>query len=247
MRWQVFLTVSLLLTCQGGLSAEESAKAVIDKAVAAAGGPARLTKFKAVVARLKGTLLGQGDPIPFTGEIKTQGPEQMRFQLEGEFDGQKISYVNVLNRDQAWHKINDEVAELGKDEVEETRENAWSEWVSTLAPLQQPGFTFTLLDEVMVHGRPAVGVRVSSKGHRDVSLYFDKETFRHVRTDSRVKDERTLQEVTEVATFSNFKEIDGLPVAMKIAVEREGKPYLDAVYTEIKFVDKLADAEFDKP
>lgn len=85
------------------------------------------------------------------------------------------------------------------------------------------------------------------EGHRPVNLFFDKETFRLVRSETRVRDEATAQEVTEESTYSEFKTVEGTQQAMKVSIKRNGKSYADIEVEEFKFSKKLDDSEFAKP
>ena len=97
-----------------------------------------------------------------------------------------------------------------------------------------------------VEGRPAAGLRVSRKGNRDITLYFDQKTHLLVKTETRVKDEGSGQEVTEETVLSAHAE-KGARQAMKLTTQRDGKPFLEAEVVEFKVEAKLDDSVFAKP
>src|SRR5207248_11447730 len=103
-------------------------------------------------------------------------------------------------------------------------EQGYAGWVATLLPLKDKAFTLTTIGEVEVEKRPALGVKVSSKGHRDVDLYFDKESGLLVKTETRLKDEGG-QEVMAETFLRDYKDVEGTKHAMKFAVHRDGKLY----------------------
>jgi hypothetical protein len=113
-------------------------------------------------------------------------------------------------------------------------------------PLKDKAFTLAPLGEVNIDKRPALGVRVSSKGHRDVSLYFDKRTALLAKTEARVKDDDG-QEVTEETYSSDYQEVQGTKQAMKFTIKRDGKPYLEGEVTEYKLSESLDESMFAKP
>jgi len=57
-------------------------------------------------------------------------------------------------------------------------------WVAMLAPLKDKAYTLAPIGEVKVEDRPALGLRVSRKGNRDINLYFDKKTYLRVKTNT---------------------------------------------------------------
>ena len=94
-------------------------------------------------------------------------------------------------------------------------------------------------------GRPRA--KVSSKGHRDVDLYFDKATSVLVKTETRVKDDGSGQEVTEENFPSEYKDVQGVKHAMKFVVKRDGKLFLEGEATDCTLSEKLAADVFAKP
>jgi len=225
---------------------EAAARAIVDKAIKASGGEAELSKYKASSSKMKGTVHTQGMELPFTGEIFSQGAEQQRIEAEIEVENQKFSFVSVLNRDKAWMKIAAETSEMDEDKLVETKEAAHAGWVATLAPLKDKEYKLATVGEAKVGDELALGVRVSRKGRRDVNLYFDKKTHLLVKTETRVKDDETGQEVTEESFLSGHAD-KGLRQAMKLSIKRDGKPYVEAELTEFKAEEKLDDSVFGKP
>jgi hypothetical protein len=226
---------------------QDEAKIIIDKAIKAHGGQENLAKLKAITLTLKGTTHQAGMDISFTGEVVVQRADQSRLALDGDSNGTKFTFVKVLNGDKGWNKVNDTTEELNPDQLAEMKEGAYHNWVAMLAPLKDQAFTLASLGEVKVENRPALGVRVSSKGHRDINLYFDKETNLLVKTEMRVKDDRSGMEVNEATVYSDFKDINGIKEATKILVKRDDKPYMEATVEEVKREEKLDDGIFSKP
>src|SRR5207253_1605637 len=84
------------------------------------------------------------------------------------------------------------------------------------------------LGEVKVNDRPAVGVRIASKGHRDLNLYFDKETGLMAKIERQALDTQTMQMVTEERIIQEYQVVDGMKVAKKVLVNRDGKKFTEA-------------------
>jgi hypothetical protein len=118
--------------------------------------------------------------------------------------------------------------------------------VATLLPLKSPAFTLAPAGRANVAGQPAMGVRVSSKGHADVSLFFDKETGLLVKTQTRSKDDSGA-EAMEETLLSDYKVVNGTRQATKVVIYRDGKSFLTYWVTDCKPAEKFADGTFDKP
>jgi hypothetical protein len=229
--------------------ADESAAAreIIEKAIVAHGGEATLAKCPVVTMKFKGTVHGS-DKTPtilFKAEMTTNGAERVKLIVESENFG-KFRLVSVLNGDRGWIECNGDTQEVKKEKLATMQEDAYSAWVASLLPLKDEVFNVTTAGEVTIDDRPALGVQVSRKGHRDVKLFFDKETRLLVKTERLAKDDRGL-EVTEETFLSDYKEAQDIKQAMKITLRRGGKPYQTWEVTEYQLAAKAIDGTFDKP
>lgn len=244
--WVASLSMALALAASLRAEGKADAKAVIDKAIKAAGGETNLAKFKAMTWKDKGTFHGLGMPLPYTGAMAIQWPDQSREAIDSEAMGQKFTMIMVVNRDKGWLKINDMVPmELDKDKLAEQKEDLHASYVSTLLPLKDKAYTLTALGASKLGDQAVVGVKVSSKGHRDVQLFFDKETGLLAKSANVVKEEG--KEINQEAYYSAYKEVAGVKQPMKIKINRDGKLYVEAENSDIKPADKLDDAVFAKP
>ncbi|MBP3960410.1 hypothetical protein J8F10_34725 [Gemmata sp. G18] len=244
-----FLAFGFVLAATVPARADDAAdaRALIEKAVKAHGGQEKLEKLPAIVTKFKGTFHGMGEGIPMSGEISVQGADRQRVEIEVEAGGQKIPITIVVTSDKGWTKIAKDTKEMDKDELKEALEQAHGSWVATLAPLKDKKFTLSTTGEMEIEKRPALGVKVSHKGYRDVELYFDKETGLLVKTEGRVKDEGTGQEVTEESFHSEYKDVQGTKQPMKFTVKRNGKLFMEGESSEVLLSEKLDASTFTKP
>src|SRR5207237_1927991 len=117
-----------VLLCSFGNPArasDDKAKAIVDKAVQALGGEEKLNAAKNFTWKGKGKINFMGNESDFTMEGAVQGLERYRGQFEGEFGGNKIKGVTVLNGDKGWRKFADNNMELDKDGVANERRNLY--------------------------------------------------------------------------------------------------------------------------
>src|SRR5262249_46855062 len=81
--------------------------------------------------------------------------------------------------------------------------------VTSLVPLlKDKSFTLKALGESKVEDRPALGVQVSSTGHPDVSLYFDRDNGLLVKYAYPDRDPATNKDALHEIYFSDFREPD---------------------------------------
>jgi hypothetical protein len=247
---RVSLTVSLLAIL-AALSASRGADgptpaAILDKALKAAGGEAKLAKFQGLILKGKGVYHVDGMDLPFTGVWHTQGADKGRTLIEKEAKGGKSYEVSVVNGDRGWTKEGKlDSNQMSKEELADEKENLYFNWITTLAPLKGKDFKLTPLDEAKVDGRAAVGFTVVRKGHRDIKLFFDKESGLLVQSERTIKDNN--KDVAETTLFSNYKDVDGIKIAMKYSVKWQGQPQADVEMTEAKVAEKLDDKLFTRP
>lgn len=223
------------------------ARALVEKAVKAHGGQDKLDKFRGHVFKFKGKFHGMGEAIDMTGEVASQGSDKQKVDVEVEAGGMKFRFTVVVDGDKGWTRMGDETKEMDKDLLAETREQAYAGWVATLAPLKDKGFTLATTGETKVEKKAALGVKVSKKGHRDIDLYFDKETGLLLKSETRVKQDGSDQEVNEETFFEEYKDAQGTKQAQKFSVKRDGKLYLEIEATEITLAEKLDAGTFAKP
>lgn len=226
----------------------KAVKELIAKAIKAHGGKDVLTKYKASENKMKGTVHVMGMAIDFTGEVAYQAPNRMRIEIDAEVGGMTFKTIQVLAGDKGWISTNGKVSKMTKDMLAEGKEQFHSGAVTRLVVLEQKGYTLSPLGEAKVNGREAVGVRVAHKGYRDVSLYFDKKTHMLVKSETRGKDLMAGgEEYTGETFYSDYKKVDGVQVAHKVVVKRDGKKYVEGEITESKVAEKLDDSVFAKP
>jgi len=186
------------------------------------------------------------DDLLFTLEDTWQMPHQYKSVMQFELDGKTFIQTQVLNGDQGWINVNGQTQPLPKEGLAEMREQKYAEDLDRLLGLRNKGYQLSVLQEVKVDGRPAVGIRVRSEGHRDVNLYFDKSSGLLVKREQQISGE-TGKPILQEVYFKGYKETDGVKHWMVIEALRDGKKFLEAKVTQLEFFDKLSDSEFVKP
>jgi len=229
-------------------AADDLPKAIIEKAIKAYGGEEKLAKMKAVQVKGRGTLEILGMTVDFTTEGTSQDPGQIKSELTFEIQNQKITIVQVLNKDKGWMKAMGNTMALEGDLLTEMKEEAHSSVVQSLVPLlKDKAFTLAPLGELKVNDQMTLGVKVTCKGHKDIDLYFNKTTGLLAKIARQSIDPQQMKEVARESYPSDYKEMDGLKYPSKMLMNQDGKKLLDLEVTELKFLDKVDDSTFAKP
>jgi hypothetical protein len=224
------------------------AKEIIEKAIKAYGGQERLAKMQASQFKTKGSIDILGG-ITFDQSASIQYPDKIKETTAMAVMGQNISVTSIFDGTKGWIKVSDMVMDMD-DKVLQAMKNAMyamriSQRVFLLKNDKE--FEISPLGEVKVNDRPALGIKISSKGQKDINMYFDKETGLMAKFEHRTIDAMSGEEIAEERIILDYQEVDGLKVPKKVMVNREGKKFLEAEVVEMKFVDKLDDGEFAKP
>jgi len=226
-----------------GAAAEEAesaaARKIIDRAIEAAGGREALKRYeKPFQLERKGKSFVGGD-IDFTLRSTTWLPDKLRTEEELNRNGQKTSLGVRINGEKGFYlPANRELDGRGLGNI---RELLYGYWLATLLPLDDPQFELTALDEVMLEGRSAVGVKISCKERPDVRLYFDKEAMTLVKL-ARQFNDRLFEE-----RYDDFAELEGLVYPKKIVQYANGNKFVEMETIGFKFLDKVDDAIFEQP
>ena len=222
-------------------------KAIIEKAVRAHGGEARLLKVEFVRTKSKGTIETNGVTVAVVIESVSQLPTRLRTVHEFDIMGQRQSVITVCDSGKAWQMRGSATEDITGARLDEVRQTLHARRIESLLPLvKEAGFELSGVADIDVNGKPAVGVKVATKGLRDCTLYFDKDTGLLVRLTRKTLD-LNQQEADTETTYSAWKDFDGLKLPTKLLVQQAGKKLLEAEITECKFPDKVDPGEFLKP
>jgi hypothetical protein len=248
MRRIVCLAAALALVGVARADDQADLQKVIDKAIKATGAETG-AKFKGETFKMKGKFYGMGEGIDYTGEVAVQYPDKSRIRIDAGAGDMKFTFIKVFNGDKLWIKLGDNVQEVDdKEQIAEAKEEMYRDSLTALLPLKEKGITLSSLGDVKVNDKPAIGIRVSSKGHRDVNLFFDKDSGFLVKSESTVKDDMAGgKEVAQEELYSDYKDVGGVKHPSKLVISRDGKKYVDAEVSDLEMKEKLDDGTFGKP
>lgn len=227
--------------------ADKEIKAVVARAVEARGGSALIDKYRARVGKFTATFYIDDVQIITNATSRAQEPDKSRVEGTMKYPCEEYTIIQVVNGDKGWNSVNGNVNAMSAEEVAEMREEMYAGGLSNLRGLTAKGVKLTALGGSTVQGKPAVGIRVSAEGHRDVSLYFDKGTGLLVKCTMRSKDTNSGEQFTEDILYSDYKNVSGLMIPFRTVVNRDGKPYRVREWLEISVSESLPQDAFNKP
>jgi hypothetical protein len=243
---QGIVGLSLPLLVAAPAPAQDDPKAIIEKAIKAHGGEEKMLKMAMV--RTKGTGALEVNGVNVTATVDSiSTPDKLRTDMSLDFMGQQITTKQVFDGEKGWVSGIGMTLELTGPLLEELKQTVAAKRVESLVPLlRDKMYTLSPAGETTVDGKKAVGVKVSAKGLRDSTLYFDKDSGLLVKSVRRMLN--LLQKEVEGETiYSDFKDIGGVKVATKMIVHQDGKKFMEAQITEVKVLDKVEPSDFAKP
>lgn len=226
---------------------QDEAKAIITRAIKAMGLDKAPANIKGYRTKAKGELEIMGVTLTFSQQITVRLPNQFRDELELEANGKKIPVRTIFNGTKGSVEADGKVVKLDDKTQAELRDVANLLELAQLSPLLTSKYTLSPVGEVKVDDKPALGVRVCSKGSKDLNLFFDKQTGYLTKVDRQAYDATTGQEVPEERIIQSYKDMGGRKVPHKLLVRRDGKKFLEAEITEHTPLENVDAGEFEIP
>jgi hypothetical protein len=226
---------------------EQEAKAVLDRAIKAAGGEEVLGKARVITWKTKGTITFGGNDNEFTGQTTAQGLDRFRSEFEGDFNGNMVKGVTVIDGDKGWRKFGDDTMELGDDEVAREKRSLYLQIVPVLlVPLKGNGFKVESAAEEKVGDKPATVLKVTGPDGKDFTISFDKASGLPVKSVATVTGFQG-EDFTQESTFADYKDFGGIKKATKLESKRDGERFVEAVVEEFKVLEKAEPETFTEP
>jgi hypothetical protein len=229
-----------------GVDARDT-RAILDKAIKAMGGEQNLGRVKAFTARARGKLNFGGMTTDFTVESTVSGLDHVRSVFSGEFSGNKVEIVTVVDGNNGWRSFMGSVSDLDKESLANEKRSIYLQVVPiTILPLLGNDFHTEPAGEEKVDGKPAVGIKVKGPDGKEFTLYFDKETGLPAKEVAKVVDIMG-NEFTQEIVYGGYKELGGIKKATRSDIKRDGESFLDAELTEFKVLPRVDPKTFAKP
>jgi hypothetical protein len=239
--------VALLAPARGDDQADM--KALVDKAIKAAGGEANVAKLKAVTWKTKGKFYIDNKTINFTTEGALQGLDRGRLDLVAEVDNQTHNFCLVIDGNKAWFKGDNKVEAAPREILAMLKADLYAiRLAQLLKPLKDKGCTLSALGELNINDRPAVGIKATRKGYPEVDVFFDKQTGLPIKCQVQVTERKGGGETTaHEFYFGAARKADGLVHFTKVSLKRADKLTFEVELSDVKTEDAIEASRFGKP
>jgi hypothetical protein len=242
MRTLLSFTVALALV--PAARARDDARAIVEKAIEAHGGAATLDKYPAGRVKSKGTVVLQNTEFPFTSQAVYQMPNRVRSTFEVTTMGVRRTITQVLNGDKVSMHVGGLAQQVPPSQADELKLALYVQNLIRLTPLlKEKRYRLAEVGEKAIDGRPAVGVKVSSEGHKDVRLYFDRGNHLLVAVE-RPGSDALGKPVTVLEVYSDYREAGGLKYPGKTVMQQNGQRYIESETVEFQPLEKVDPKEF---
>lgn len=236
---------TLLFLLPGSASAED-ARSILDRAIQAHGGAARLERTK------KGHIKAQIDAHLWNADFKIECEEI--FDLPARY----WRTVNGKSADTSFHL---EYAITGKKGwVQEGTEPArdisvrepptvarqWHAVLAMLLLLREKDVQLKKLPDDTKEGHVFLGFHATSSSQGSADLYFDKSTGLLARTQRPVQDLLSYGDASSKTIYDDYRDIQGVQFPMRFQAVT-GKNTSRVTISSLEFFDKIDDSVFVKP
>jgi len=244
---KLLLPAIVMAMLGGSASAADEPMAIIDKAIKAHGGFENRAKAAGESWTVDGVMNFTDMKIPYKATYTFARPMNFLMDMSAEFGGQKVEMKAATDGKKAWESMGADVRDMAAKKAESFEHNVYGMSLTLLVPLKEKEFTLSAVPETKVNDKPAAGIKVASKGHADVTLYFDKESGLVVKSVTEIYDEFTDKTVPQEVFFEDYKDKNGVKVLGKLRFFRSGKELLAETITENKVLEKIDPKIFAKP
>ena len=221
---------------------QAAARALIEKAVKAKGGAAKMRAVKSMTVNAKGQIVAQGRKLPAVFTRRYVVPDRLRMDIEFNFGGGKANVITVLDRSTAWNQQPGQgTIALPPEAVTEFRKQLWRDHEFILLHALDKGSKLQSLGEKSQGGMTFDVVQVTRADDQvSATVYLDKKT--HLMVLLTYND----QGVEASEAFGDYRTVNGIKVAHKRQTNGPDAT-LQVEVTSVKFDQTIDDAIFAQP
>jgi hypothetical protein len=245
MRRALWIVAAGLVLTAPLLAADDAqeCKAIVEKAIKAAGGTTNLLKIHAATWKNRGPSEAKNNRLMY-GEM----PDKIRFEWERVEDGKVVHTIKILNGDRGWNVRDGVATPLTPEQLANSQATMYQKSLGyTILPLRDPNLKLSLAGESVVNGKPAVGIKVVKPNMPDVVLYFDKVSGLPAKSIINMKDRQTGAAVKQEINYAHHKDIDGAKVPSRIINFIDGREAYTVDLVEFHAKGKLDEKLFLPP
>jgi hypothetical protein len=242
---------------------QAEAEAILDKAIAAAGGQDKLAKLKSFTIKFiqQNKDGSTGTVSESTAEYSFAHPDRHRREFAHGKGKTKFTTITIVNGDKAWVSVGGKVHAIQADGIPDGFAELTEFPVRKWPLYKNKGYKLAPLGESKVGDKPVVGVKVLFEGKPDAKLFFDKVTGLLIKGEydlSRLAAARKAgapgpgesESGTAEILLEEYKEANGIKYPSKLTATtiEDGKKHISRCeITEFMLVEKFDEKTFAKP
>lgn len=225
---RAWVVVLLMAGVVPAAHAQETARAVVERAVAAHGGLDELSRARADRTRMRGVIYVATRAVPFTSEVTVRLPGRYKSVVTLR-DGERTRVVtHELDGDKVTITADGKEQPAQGSHTNQLRQTLELEGAMRLAPLlDDKKYALTQLGRFQLNQQVVVGVGVRGGGQRELKLYFDEQTWLLTKTEQRL-DGEDGKDVVQEAYYRDHREVGGHRRPGRAAAYRDGKKIMEA-------------------
>jgi len=230
------------------LSADDGgATAILDKAIQAIGGEAKLKAAKGATWKTKGRIVFGENESDFTSTTTVAGLDHFRQEFEAEFGGNKVQGIVVISGAKGWRKFGDNNLEMDAEAITNEKRVVYLQVASgLLTPLKGNDFKLEAAGEQKVGDAEAAAVKATGPDGKDFTLCFDKTSGLLLKLSAKIIGFGG-QEFLDETSYRDYKEFGGIKRATKVESKRDGQRFIESQTTEFKLLEHVDPATFTEP
>jgi hypothetical protein len=240
---RIVVIMLLFLSAQGCGRRTPDAQAILDKAIEAHGGEAKILQPRK--GKVKGEETGPG--IGMSWEEIFDLPRRSRRTIRSSGERAQGTIIRILNDDQfLMQRSNGQEERRAATPIDQLNNSFGG--ILLLARIKHNAAKLSLLADGEVRGTPATGVRVTAKGAEAVDLYFSKNTGLLVKATVTAK-MPSGKDMLIHNTFWDYRQVDGvtLPYRWSLSYGPNQTHGVAGQITEFQILEQVNEEEFKLP
>ncbi len=218
--------------------AEAAGRAMLDDALKAKGGAAKLTAITAIDMKASGTITGQGQTLAIEIERRFAQPDKIRVDVT---IANQIQVAYAVAGGAGWQKSPQGVADVPAEQLEQLEHQRWTDPEFVLLRHLEKGALVRALPDQSDKGVAYALVNITSAdGAHTVTLFIDKKT--------KLIKQLAYPDQGDVSfdMFDDYKDVGGIQIAHKRA-SKNGAEELSLTVDKIEVNPTLDAALFTRP
>ncbi|NIR49618.1 outer membrane lipoprotein-sorting protein [candidate division KSB1 bacterium] len=213
---------------------------ILLKAVAAAGGLETFKQIDNFRIKTNSVIFQSQGQTPLTVTEVIQLPDKTK-QTMALKQGKR---VQVLNSDQSWKQVGNNISDLSEAEKREMRRGLFRETINIFRMTASDSLQVEYLDKETIGGQSSHILQIKNQSADFFRLYIDTATFLVTKKVYQGAPEVGL--VTLEEKYSDYRTVDGIKIPFHTLVRANGRKFIESDVVEAKFNLPLEDDFFLK-